>query len=335
MSPQPFRDYYRTGLGRLVLGDSVDVLSGLNPGSVDLVVTSPPFPLLRKKQYGNVEVGEYLEWFKPFALAIRGALRRSGSLVLDLGGTWAKGEPSRSLYPFRLLLMLCDGFGFHLAQDFYWWNPSALPAPVEWVNIRRIRVKDAVHTLWWLSPTPWPRASNQRVLQPYSARMEKLLEGGCEEAVRPSGHTVGRAFEAANGGAIPPNLLAVPNTDSNGAYLRYCRREGIPAHPARFPAVVPEYFIRMLTDPGDLVVDPFAGSAVTGEVAERLGRPWLCVEKREDYCRGAVGRFVEGAAENPGAPVEDYRAPRPGILWAADPEGRAGTLRRDGGSGGR
>ncbi len=200
--------------------------------------------------------------------------------------------PTRSLYHFELLITLCRDYGFHLCQDHYWWNPAKLPTPAEWVNIRRIRVKDAVNCIWWLSPSPWPRASNKRVLAPYSDSMKSLLKNGYTPKLRPSGHDISDKFGKDNGGSVPPNLLALANTESNGAYQDYCRANSLPVHPARFPSGIPEYFIRMLTNEGDLVLDPFAGSCVTGEVAESLNRKWICCELSEEYLKGARARFV-------------------------------------------
>ncbi|MGH6871254.1 MAG: DNA-methyltransferase [Rhizomicrobium sp.] len=322
--PRPF---FQTKLGKVVHGDSLDALAKLRPGSVDLIVTSPPFGLVRKKEYGNVDAEEYLDWFKPFAKAFKRVLKETGSLVIDIGGAWNQGIPTRNLYHFKLLIMLCEDFGFHLAQDYYWWNPSKLPTPAEWVTVRRIRVKDAINTVWWLSPSPWPKASNRRVLQPYSASMQQLLVNGYRAKKRPSGHDISEKFSIDNGAAIPPNLIALPNTESNSHYIRYCQEHNLAPHPARYPAELPEYFIRMLTDRGDMVVDPFGGSCITGEVAERLGRKWLCAELVEDYLKGALGRFKPQAGAKQKAPSasEDsnfYRVSRPGILWngAHDPE---------------
>ena len=265
----------------------------IKPKSVDLIVTSPPFALVRKKDYGNVEADEYLDWFEPFGKLFKEVLKPNGSLVIDIGGSWNPGQPTRSLYHYELLIMLCREYGFHLAQDFFWWNPSKLPTPAEWVTVRRIRTKDAVDCVWWLSPTPWPRASNKRVLAPYSVAMRSLLKNGYKAKKRPSGHDISKNFSKDNGAAIPPNLIAIANTESNSFYLRFCKAHGISPHPARFPAGLPEYFIRMLTDPGDLVIDPFAGSCVTGEVAEKLKRKWICIEIVEDYLKGAMSRFME------------------------------------------
>jgi site-specific DNA-methyltransferase (cytosine-N4-specific) len=218
-------------------------------------------------------------------------LKPRGSAVIDIGGAWKPGIPARSVYHFELIVMLCREFEFYLCQEHYWWNPAKLPAPAEWVNIRRVRVKDAVNTVWWISKTPWPKASNRRVLAPYSAAMEALLRHGYKAKLRPSGHDISKNFAKRNEGAVPPNLIAAANTESNGRYQAYCKEHGLVPHPARFPASLPEYFIRMLTDRGDTVLDPFAGSCVTGEVAEALGRSWIACELNQEYLRGAVGRF--------------------------------------------
>jgi len=313
--------YHKTKLGQIYLGDSLKVLEKeLKPQSVDLIMTSPPFGLVRKKEYGNVPADEYVQWFKPFGDMFHNLLKPNGSFVIDMGGSWNPGLPTRSLYLYELLLALCNQCGFHLAEEFFWWNPSKLPTPAEWVTVRRIRVKDAINFIWWLSPTPWPKASNRRVLAPYSGAMRDLLKNGYKAKLRPSGHDISEKFSVNNRAAIPPNLIAVPNTESNSAYLRYCKTQGLEAHPARFPSEIPEYFVRMLTDPGDLVVDPFAGSCVTGEVAERLKRKWICVDNVADYLCGAKGRFqgLQGLFPMPKKrPVEDkfYKIHHPGLNW--------------------
>ena len=210
------------------------------PCRVGAARAKSPFSLLRFEHLDegplpacNVDSNGYSEWFRPFAAEIHRILKDSGSFaaakrtgpVIDIGSAWNRGRPTRSLYQFKLLIMLCDELMFHLAQDFYWWNPAKIPSPAEWVTIRRVRVKDAVNTVWWLSKTPWPKASNRRVLQPYSERMRKLLANGAPTSTeRPSGHDIDGKFKNDNQGAIPPNLLAIANTDSNSRYLRAAGR---------------------------------------------------------------------------------------------------------------
>ncbi|GAA4331749.1 hypothetical protein GCM10023165_06010 [Variovorax defluvii] len=293
---RPLTEYHRTEHGAMWNGDSLDWMDAREAGSVNLIMTSPPFGLVRKKSYGNEDAHAYCDWFRPFAEGFRKILKDDGSLVIDIGGAWKPGSPTRSLYHFELLIMLCEEYGFHLALEHYWWNPAKLPTPAEWVNVRRVRPKDAVNCVWWLSKKPFPKASNRRVLAPYSDSMKSLLKNGYQAKTRPSGHVISEKFGKDNGGSVPPNLLAIANTESNGTYQDYCRERGLDIHPARFPAALPEYFIRMTTDPGDFVFDPFGGSCVTGAVAESLGRHWACVEMNASYLEGAMARFV-GAAD--------------------------------------
>lgn len=274
---------YTTRKGAAYVGDSRVLLKRLKPESVNLVMTSPPFALLRKKDYGNEAADEYVKWFLKFAKEVHRVLKDDGSFVIDIGGSWNPGSPTRSLYHFELLIALCKKAGFHLAQEFFWYNPSKLPSPAQWVNVERIRVKDAVNCVWWLSKTERPKANNRRVLTPYSDSMKNLLSNGYKHGKRPSGWDISENFSKDNGGAIPPNLLTIPNTDSNGAYLKRCRAAGIKPHPARFPADLPRFFIQYLTEPDDVVLDIFGGSNMTGHVAEGEGRRWLTFEFDKTY----------------------------------------------------
>ena len=289
---------HSTALGKIYQGNSLAYMhSHAGQNSVDLILTSPPFGLVRKKSYGNEDADAYCDWFRPFAEGFKRVLKDDGSLVIDVGGAWKSGTPTRSLYHFKLLIMLCEEYGFHLAQEHYWWNPSKLPSPAEWVKVRRVRVTDAINCVWWLSKTPFPRANNKRILSPYSDSMRTLLKNGYKAKMRPSGHDISSNFSVDNGGSVPPNLLAIANTESNGAYQDYCRENNIEIHPARFPALLPEYFIRFLTNPGDMVLDPFGGSCITGMVAEALARKWACVELSSEYIRGGIGRFQGNVEE--------------------------------------
>lgn len=327
------RLFHSTERGQILLGDALKGMAEIEAASVDLIVTSPPFGLVRKKDYGNVESHEYVEWFRPFGEQFRRILKPSGSLVVDIGGAWLPGQPTRSLYHFELAIELCRGAGFYLAQELFWWNPAKLPSPAEWVTVRRIRLKDAVNMIWWFSPSPWPKASNKRVLAPYSDAMKGLLKNGYRAKLRPSGHDISEKFSRDHGAAIAPNLLAVPNTESNSRYLRFCEARGFKPHPARFPAAIPEFFVRMLTDEGDAVLDPFAGSCVTGEVCERLRRRWRCMEIREDYLQAALGRFRRPpeATQEAMFPLNGngatYKLHHPAALWSAGDE----PLPKDGG----
>lgn len=255
--------------------------------SVSLAFTSPPFALRRPKAYGNVPASAYIDWLLPIAAEVHRLLRPDGSFVMELGGAWNPGSGTRSLMPYALLLRLCERF--HLCQDFYWHNTRKLPTPTQWVNVRRTRVKDAVTWLWWLSKTAEPDADNRRVLRPYTRTGRYFSRDKA-----PSGHDrQPNTWQADNGGAIPPNLFAVAGMDGNDDYLRRCRAAGVTVHPCRMPPELPDFFIRFLTRPGQLVLDPFAGSNTTGAAAERLGRRWASVEIDPEYVAASRLRFEE------------------------------------------
>lgn len=283
--------YYQTQFGATYLGDSLQLMNFIPDGSINLIITSPPFALTRKKEYGNKSSKEYVEWFVNFAKEFKRILTKDGSFVVDLGGAYLPGYPVKSIYQFELLVRLCNDLGFFLAQDFYHYNPSRLPAPAEWVNVRRIRVKDSVNVVWWLSKTENPKADNRNVLKPYSESMKQLLENGYKAKLRPSGHDISENFSKDNNGAIPPNLLSLANTESNSLYMRRCKEAGIKPHPARFPLDFPRFFIEFLTDENDIVFDPFAGSNTTGQASETLKRRWISFELNEEYLAGSVYRF--------------------------------------------
>ncbi|MGI9105354.1 MAG: DNA-methyltransferase [Pyrinomonadaceae bacterium] len=285
--------FYSHEHGSAYLGDTLKLIKHVADESVNLVITSPPFALTSKKEYGNKSSDDYVEWFMDFGKEFKRVLTTDGSFIIDLGGAYLPGHPVRSLYQYELLIRLCKEHGFFLAQEFYHYNPARLPAPAEWVNVRRIRVKDSVNVVWWLSKTEYPKANNRNVLRPYTAAMQQLLKKGYRAKMRPSGHNITHKFNRNNEGAIPPNLLELGNNDSNSSYMKGCAEAGIKPHPARFPKKFVEFFIKFLTEEKDLILEPFAGSNTTGVVAETLKRRWLAFELVESYLEGSRYRFQQ------------------------------------------
>jgi DNA modification methylase len=305
---------YRTDQGAAFVGDSQELLSKIPSGSVNLVFTSPPYALHFKKEYGNAHKRDYVRWFIPFATQILRVLRDDGSFVLNIGGSYNEGTPTRSLYHFHLLIALVEEIGFHLAQECFWHNPAKMPMPAEWVTVRRIRIKDSVEYVWWFSKTPWPKASNARVLKPYSPDMIRLNRRGVKATVRPSGHVIRNSFDKIGEGSIPGNvvedtmvqdsvlsvsdvMLKFGNNAANDEYAKRSKELGLKMHPARFPSALPEFFIKLLTEEGDLVIDPFAGSNTTGVVAEGLSRHWIAMEQKAEYLEASKVRFERTPSE--------------------------------------
>lgn len=281
--------FYKTPFGKAYCGDTLDLIKKLPDESINLIVTSPPYGLRDKKEYGNADPEVYIDWFMPFAKEFHRVLKKDGSFVLNIGGSWELGKPTRSLYHFKLLIELCKKF--ELAEEFIWAKPASLPSPAQWVTVKRIRVKDAIEYIWWFSKTPYPKADNRNVLQPYTKAMKDLMKKGYRAKVRPSGYNISANFSKDNGGSIPPNFLTFGNQESNSYYIRMCNQNNIKVHPARYPLKLPDFFIKFLTDQNDVVLDPFAGSNVTGEAAEKNGRNWLAFELKEEYLEGSKFRF--------------------------------------------
>jgi len=282
---------YRTDLGKLYNADSLRVMAGFPDGSIDLIVTSPPYALHFTKEYGNATQAQYVDWFLPFAKEFKRILKPQGSFVLNIGGVWRAGAPVRSLYHYRLVLALCDDVGFNLCQEFFWVNPAKMPAPAEWVNVRRIRVKDSTEYIFWFSTSEFPKADNRNVLGEYSPDMKRLIKRGLASTKRPSGHIIKPSFAEDKGGAIPGNVIICGNNESNSSYIKRSKATHRKIHPARFPAELPRFFIEFLTAPGDMVLDPFAGSNTTGMISEQLGRKWIAIEKNTQYAYDSHLRF--------------------------------------------
>lgn len=294
-------------------------------GKVQLAFTSPPFPLNTKKSYGNLQGEEYIRWFAKFAPLLRDIVTEDGSIVIEIGNAWMPGQPTMSTHVLEAFLRFLKKGDLHLCQEFFWYNPARLPSPIQWVNKERSRVKDAFTRIWWMSPNPHPKADNRKVLREYSPSMKRLIETGKYNAgARPSEHHIGaESFKADNNGAIPPNvggaealpaldsvitpnaftkyleettnLLKAANTPSSDGYRRFCLDRDAPIHPARMPATLVDFFVKFLTDEGDTVLDPFAGSNTTGAVAEGLGRRWLSIEADWTYAAHSIGRFAPEA----------------------------------------
>lgn len=285
---------FEDSLGVILWATAETVEQRLDDRSVQLICTSPPYELTRPKEYdiGRSE-SEHVRWLAERAESWKRILTEDGSVILNLGDVWVPNSPTMSLYQERLLLELVDRLGYHLIQRLVWENPAKMPAPAEWVTVRRIRLNPSTENLWWLSTTPYPKANNRNVLVPYSKHMRKTLAKGTNAGARPSGHVVGNhAFQTDNEGAIPHNLIVAANTASNTVYLEGCRAAGISPHPARYPEALPEFAIKLTTEPGDTVFDPFAGSLTTVATAKRLGRRFIACDRSRHYLDGGILQFA-------------------------------------------
>lgn len=310
---------YETELGKYFTGDSEKILKSAVGDNlinkVQLIFTSPPFPLNTKKRYGNLKGDEYKKWLTNFAEIFSDLLKDDGSIVIELGNAWEMGRPVQSLLNLESLLGFVNNpkANLRLCQEFICYNPSRLPSPAQWVTIERIRAVDSFTHIWWMSKSDYPKADNKKVLRPYSKDMKQILKSKKYNAgKRPSAHNINkRSFITDNSGSImpniielepiklnrdvrlPPNVFCIANTQSNDYFLKTCRKTGVVPHPARMPLELANFFIDFLTDPGDIILDPFAGSNTTGFCAEKLGRKWISMEIDEDLGKQSIIRFQD------------------------------------------
>lgn len=315
---------YNTRLGKYYIGDSEKFLNSYLGGNlknkVQLILTSPPFPLNAKKKYGNLLGEEYKKWFINLAELFSKLLTDDGSIVIELGNSWLANRPVQSLLHLESLLGFVNNpkADLKLCQQFICYNPARLPSPAQWVTINRIRTIDSFTYVWWMSKSDYPKADNRKVLRPYSKSMNKLLRNQTYNAgKRPSQHTISeRSFLINHNGSImhnffeleqinenreirlPKNVFSISNTVSSDFFLRTCREKGITPHPARMPLELANFFIEFLTDSGDIVLDPFAGSNTTGFSAEKLGRKWISIEIDPSYGEQSITRFEDPTLKN-------------------------------------
>jgi hypothetical protein len=160
-SSRKIRIAFKTKAGRFHIGDVVSVLKskrfqGLR-GKIQLIVTSPPFPLNKKKSYGNLNGKEYLDWFISLAPIFSELLKPNGSIVIEIGNAWEQDRPVQSLLPLESLMgfLRHEKAGFRLCQEFICYNPSRLPSPAAWVTTKRIRTVDSYTRVWWMAKTDY------------------------------------------------------------------------------------------------------------------------------------------------------------------------------------
>lgn len=288
---------FSTELGVAIWGRCEEVFPGLTK-SVALCVTSPPYPLRKARAYGGPTAADYTDFLCRALEPIVRALIPGGSLVLNISNDiFESGRPSRDLYAERLVLALHDRLGLALMDRIPWVNPSKPPAPTYWACVRKVQMVATYEPVYWFTNDPdRVRADNRRVLEAHSARQEALHARGGEHRRTVYGDGTRRvrpgSYGRATAGRLPRNVLTRGHTCSDSkAYRRHAQALDLPVHAAMQPTTVPDFFIRFLTEPGDLVVDPFGGTVKTGLAAERLGRRWLVTEQMGAYLRGAAELF--------------------------------------------
>ena len=239
-------------------------------GQVQLIVTSPPFPLNNKKSYGNLSGQAYVDWIASLAEPFSRLIAEDGSIVIEIGNAWEQCRPVQSVLHLKALLAFleAENAGLRLCQEFICYNPARMPSPAQWVTVERSRAVDSFTHVWWFAKSDNPKADNRRVLRPYSESMKKLLATNrFNRGKRPSAHDVrDNAFAVDNGGSIAhnvfeieaidtareprlPNAFSFANTASSDQFTRLCRERELTPHPARMPIGLANFFVQFLSGP--------------------------------------------------------------------------------------
>ena len=249
---------------RIHIGDCLDVMKTIPTDSVDLVVTSPPYADARKRTYGGISPSKYVEWFHPRAMEIKRVLRPTGSFVLNIKERCEDGE--RHTYVLDLILLMKREVGLRWVEEYIWHKTTS--APGKW----KYRFRDSWERLLHFSKTRDVKMRQEEVKVPIGNWTEARLKNmSANDRVRRESATksgVGRNISAWEGKntVYPSNVLHQSPV---------CHNTG---HSAAFPEWLPEFFIKLFTDEGDTVLDPFSGSGTTYRVAKRLGRVGVGIE---------------------------------------------------------
>ena len=265
---------------------------------ITLILSSPPYPLSRPRAYGGPSLASYVDFICDALEPLVRHLTPEGSLTLNVGNeVFEPGSPARSLYRERLTIALHERLGLHSMDLLIWHNASKPPGPTAWASKKRVQLNVAWEPILWFAKDPLRvKADNRRVLLPHTTRHQKLIDRAGETRTAVFGDGAYRirpgAFGSPTEGRIPRNVLQFGHRcKDQDRYRAYARERGLPVHAAAMPLALASFLVRWLTEPGDLVTDPFAGSVTTGRAAEVNGRRWMVTEKFLQYLQGAAGRF--------------------------------------------
>jgi len=285
--------------GLAFLAHAEEAASAIEPDSLSLILTSPPYPVVGR-EYGRFGVPEWLDWMSGLVGMWKDLMRDDGTLAVNLMDVFVPGTPMISPYVERFALDAIDRHGLHLAGRMPWHSPNKL-ANIEWGVKRKVALRNTVEHVLLFSKTTSPAWDTDRLpREPYAPRSEAQLRSDAKRAAmrsksrRPGGYDINEeAFRRDGEGRMPSNLIISGGTGGGGTYARRCREEGHSLHPARFPEELPKRVILLSTEEGDTVYDPMAGSNTTGKVALDLGRRFISSEPVLEYAQGSSFRFEE------------------------------------------
>jgi len=261
---------------QIICGDSRELLKNYH-GCFDLIMTSPPYADARKEHYDSVKPEDYAEWFATFHSVFWQVLKPTGSLIINIKDKIING--SRYHYVWKTIDLL-ERLGWYCIDDYIWSKPN--PVPGRWLA----RLKDGWEYCFHLSPTKRPYFNADAVRLPvkkdwFANRKLRPLDYQSAVSKTGSGFNYRRINFVGKATALPSNVITTSNVTYNTG------------HPAAFPILLPEFFIKLLTPENGLILDPFAGSGTTGVAAYKCGRNSVLIDKLPNYCKLAYQRLNE------------------------------------------
>lgn len=257
----------------IVLGDSLELTKKIPDNSVDLIFTSPPYADQRASTYGGIKPDKYVEWFEPYGKEFKRILKNDGSFVLNIKEKVVGGQ--RHTYVIELILMMKQ-LGWLWTEEYMWHKRNSFPG--KWPN----RFRDGWERLIHFNLDKNFKMNQDSVMVPVgdwsSSRLKKLSD------------TDKRRDESRVGSGFGKNIsnwvgrdLVYPNN-----VLHLATECGNRSHSAAFPEQLPEWFIKLFTNEGDLVFDPFVGSGTTCRVAKKMNRHSIGFEIKPEYYEYAI-----------------------------------------------
>lgn len=263
---------------QIILGDCLHILKPMEPQAINLVMTSPPYADSRKNTYGGIHPDEYVEWFLPITAELYRVLKEDGSFVLNIKEKAMNGE--RHTYVIELILAMKKQ-GWLWTEEYVWHKRNCTPG--KWPN----RFRDAWERCLHFTKQKSFKMNQDAVMVPTGDWSKSRLKNLSETDKRRDNSRVGSGFGKnisnwiGRDMAYPTNVLHLATECSNKN------------HSATFPKELPAWFIKLFTDEGDLVLDPFFGSGTTGIVALELGRHFVGIELKEDYYKVASANLAD------------------------------------------
>jgi DNA modification methylase len=257
----------------VILGDCLDVLSRIETNSIDLIVTSPPYADQRKKTYGGIAPDNYVQWFLPIACELLRVIKPRGTFILNIKEKAIDGQ--RHTYVLELIMEMKKQ-GWLWTEEFIWHKKNCFPG--KWPN----RFRDAWERLLQFNKSKEFEMYQDKVMVPMGDWAKTRLKNLSETDKMRDNSRVGSGFGknvskwVGREMAYPTNVLAMATESSNKQ------------HSAVFPKELPLWFIKLFTQPGDVVLDPFLGSGTTSIAALELDRNSIGIEIKEEYCKLAI-----------------------------------------------